>query len=113
MNFVAPKNFKRGRLIANKYRPIDLVISFSLITTSVVSILIYALSGGINMIVIMIFLIPNFFAALILIPLTFYHNVVQRIFLWILYVTSRNDWKWQGTYHYLNTNQGGDDDGRD
>lgn len=101
MNHIAPKNFKRGRLIGNKYRPIDLIISFCFITISIVAILSYALNGGTNLIVIMILLIPCLFAALILVPLDFYHNVIQRIFLWLIYITGKRDWKWQGIYHYI------------
>ena len=28
MEFIAPKNFKRGRLIANKYTIVDLIIDY-------------------------------------------------------------------------------------
>lgn len=105
MNFIAPKNFKRGRLIGNKYRPIDLVIAIGLITFSVVFVLTYALGGGTNLIVIMILLMPCLFSALILVPLDFYHNVIQRLFLWISFITGRKEWKWQGIYHYMDVKQ--------
>lgn len=106
MNHIAPKNFKRGRLIANKYRLIDLIIAFLLISTSVITVLTYVLNNGTNLVVILIMLIPCLFAALILIPLDFYHNIIQRIFLWFLYLTSKKQWKWQGTYHYISPDKG-------
>lgn len=101
MNHVAPKNFKRGRLIGNKYRPIDLVIAFSLITFSVITVLSYAIGGGSNFIVVVILLIPCLVAALILVPLDFHHNLIQRILLWVLFISRHNKWTWQGIYHYL------------
>ena len=101
MVFTAPKNFKRGRLIGNKYRAIDLVIAISLIVLSISLILTYVLNGGTNIIIIMIFLFPCLIAALILIPLGFYHNLIQKGILWIMFRTSRRKWIWQGTYHYI------------
>ena len=108
MIFIAPKNFKRGRLIGNKYRIIDLVIACTLILISVVLVLTYVLNSGKNIIVIMIMLLPALAAGLILIPLGFYHNLVQRIILWINFMASRKVWKWQGTYWYT-TDEEGDD----
>ena len=43
MQFNSPKNFKKGRLIANRYRPIDLLIAGIAIAMTLSSEMIYLL----------------------------------------------------------------------
>ena len=43
MQFNSPKNFKKGRLIANRYRPVDLLIAGIAIAMTLSSEMIYLL----------------------------------------------------------------------
>lgn len=100
MYFTSPKNFKRGKLIGNRYRAIDLLIAFSSIAVSIVSEIVYLTNYGTNPVIITLLAVPIFFSTLLLIPSGIYHNVLTYIHLFIINNHRRRFWNWEGIYHH-------------
>ena len=92
MEFNAPKNFKRGRLIANRYTIIDLCIAAAGISISFFLELFFflnLLSKGVarNLFFAILFLMPAGIALLFIVPAGIYHNIFT--FLELKLLTSR------------------------
>ena len=101
MIFNSPKNFKRGRLINNRYRPIDLiVIASAVVITLILEIFYLVVLQGKSVIIAAFFVIPAVIAAALLIPFGLYHNVMELSRLYIVYLQIRKKWMWEGIYKY-------------
>ena len=92
MEFNAPKNFKRGRLIANRYTVIDLCIAAAGISVSFFLELFFFLnlvSKGVarNLFFVILFLMPAGVTLLFIVPTGIYHNIFT--FLELKLLTSR------------------------
>ena len=110
MIFIAPKNFKRGRLIANKYTVIDLIIAISGVIISLifeVMFLIGMLSVDIakNLFLAILFLIPAGISVLFVVPNGVYHNIFTFIVLSIMEMFSHKSYIWSGIYNVSNKKQ--------
>ncbi len=101
MNFTAPRNFKRGRLIANKYTIIDLLIAAAgagmslfleilFLTTTVSG------SAAANLIKAIVFLLPAMIGVLFVIPLGIYHNVFTLLLLFLGKLKKPKYYIWKG-----------------
>lgn len=101
MQFQSPKNFKRGRLVANKYRPVDLFLAVLLTIISIASVLTYLLSyNGKRALVITLLLFPAGIGLTLIIPFAVYHNFLELIHLALKHYLTRRKWKWEGVYYY-------------
>ena len=101
MIFNSPKNFKRGRLIKNRYRPIDLiVIASAVVITLILEIYYLVIMQGKSVIMAALFVIPAVIAAALIIPFGLYHNVMELSRLYIVYLQIRKKWMWEGIYKY-------------
>ena len=75
MNFYAPKDFKKGRLIVNRYRFIDIVIMIISFLLSFSMCIFYAgLSKHVNIFVILIMIVPGVLGLFLVQPFGIYHN---------------------------------------
>ncbi len=99
-NYLIPANANRGRLIFGLFLPIDLiifgtgvVISFLLLTILPVEELLYAL----------IAIFPGGLAALLCVPVAYYHNVRQlitEVYKYLFVYRSKYEWKGWCLYDY-------------
>jgi hypothetical protein len=99
MQFNSPKNFKRGRLINNRYRPIDLVIAGITITITMTAEMIYLLAmNGKHVAVLVALCIPALIGVCLLIPFEIYHNPIEMIKLYFVYMQTPKKYIWEGIY---------------
>ena len=100
MQFHSPKNFKRGRLIFNRYRPIDLVFAGGTITVTLVAEMIYLLFlNGSNLGILFLLTLPAIIGVCLLIPFEIYHNPIQMIQLYLLFQKRQRFYQWEGFYY--------------
>lgn len=99
MIFNSPKNFKRGRLINNRYRPIDLIIAIITSAISIVMMLAYLLGfQGRNIAIILILLIPAVVAITLIMPMAIYHNLLEFLKVISIFNNSKKKYIWEGIY---------------
>ncbi len=99
MMFNSPKNFKRGRLINNRYRPIDLIIAIVTSAISIVMMLAYLLGfQGRNIAIILILLIPAVVAITLIMPMAIYHNLLEFLKVISIFNNSKKKYIWEGIY---------------
>ncbi len=100
MQFNSPKNFKKGRLIANRYRPIDLVIAGIAIAMTLTSEMIYLLLlNGKHIAILAALCIPALIGVCLLIPFEIYHNPIEMIKLYNVYRKKQKKYIWEGIYY--------------
>lgn len=110
MMFIAPKNFKRGRLIANKYTVIDLIIAISGVLISLILEVMF-LTGMLsvdiakNIFLAILFLIPAGISVLFVVPNGIYHNIFTFIVLSIMELFSDKEFMWAGIYNAVQDKQ--------
>ncbi len=101
MIFVAPKNFKRGRLIANKYTIADLLIAICGIIVSLILEVIFLTSAmgmnpTVNFMIAMLLMIPGGTAVLFVVPNGVYHNIFTFGILLIKEMIRPKNYIWKG-----------------
>ena len=105
MTFPAPKNFKRGRLIANKYTISDLAIAAAGIVLSLVTEVIFLLNirenAKVNLTVAILLLIPAGVAVLFVVPNGIYHNIFTFLVLKIMNLGQRRKYIYGGIRQYV------------
>lgn len=91
--YLIPANSKRGQLILNYFRPIDLLIFGIALTVSFILLLILGTGSLVQTILI---LAPAAIGALLVAPIPNYHNVL--VFLTSLYgfLNNRRNYIWKG-----------------
>ena len=93
--FLIPANTKRGKLILNIFRPIDLGIFLTgVITTFSLLLLLSSLhvSGWWNILAV----VPGLIAVGLVVPIPNYHNVLVCIGEIINYYSNNREYKWRG-----------------
>ncbi len=93
--FLIPANTKRGKLILNIFRPIDLGIFLTgVIVTFALLLLLSSLkvTGWWNIIAVF----PGLIAIALVIPIPNYHNVMVCIGEIISFYTNNRNYKWRG-----------------
>lgn len=101
MTFNCPRNFKKGRLIANRFRWIDLIIAGSGITVSVVSIMLYiSVTHGAAPLVIGALLLPGIICFILVSPAGIYHNVLEFIIVVVHYIRSIRVFTYGGVFKH-------------
>ncbi len=105
MEFIAPRNFKRGRLIANKYTVADLIIAAAGITLSFASEVIFLinLNGNIktNLSIALLLLIPGGIGVLFVVPNGIYHNIFTFFVLKFMNLGQRRKYIYGGIKRYV------------
>ena len=100
VQFNSPKNFKKGRLIANRYRPIDLVIAGIAIALTLSSEMLYLLLlNGKHIAILAALCIPALVGVCLLIPFEIYHNPIEMIKLYRVHRNKQKKYIWEGIYY--------------
>lgn len=96
-SYLVPANSKKGTLILNIFRPIDLII-FGV--GVVVSLLILVLIPSTNMLLVIIACLPAAITGLLVVPIPNYHNVLCAIQSIIRFYSERRRYVWKGWCFY-------------
>ncbi len=91
--YLIPANSKSGQLIFNFMRPIDLVIF--LVGVAMTIILFLAVSAT-SLLATIIKLTPISIGGLLIVPVAYYHNVLEFIRDIIKFLSSRRTYFWKG-----------------
>ncbi len=94
-NYLIPANTKKGTLIFNYFRPVDLVIALVGAFTTIILFIIFSNSSS-NLFII-IKLLPILIAGLLVFPLPpYYHNVLVFLQSMYYFYTGRQKYYWRG-----------------
>jgi len=92
-NYLIPANSKKSQLILGVFRPIDLAIfSIGIIFTGV---MLFAFQG-LTLKMAIIVLLPVLITGFLVLPVPYYHNVLQLITNIIMYFINRKSYYWKG-----------------
>lgn len=101
MIFSSPKNFKRGRLINNRYRPVDLMIGIGAVIITLGLELLYLVGmNGRDPWTAAVLVLPAAIGVTMLVPFKIYHNLMELGHLYLIYLGCRKRWIWEGVYKY-------------
>ncbi len=105
MIFNAPKDFKRGRLIANKYTLTDLLIAGTGVTMSLILEIIFFIvflnkSLIRNLAFAVLFLLPAGISILFVVPNGIYHNIFTFLELKAMNLRQPKMYIYEGIKHY-------------
>lgn len=98
MQFIAPKNFKNGRLIQGRWRLWELVAMLITIAISSLSVITYATIGGKNIALIIALLLPSAIAWIGTMNNGIYHNVFTLIATHIRFLKKKKIYIWEGVH---------------
>lgn len=99
MRFIAPRNFKQGRLIMNRYRISDLILMIVCSTFSLIVNIIYLTnSGKADLRIVVLIFIPGAMAYLLTMPCGIYHNNMEFLITLIRFYRSEKEYIWEGVY---------------
>lgn len=101
MYFTAPKNFKSGRLISNKFTWVDLAVMILGLLLSIVLIslyIIYFLNKNllINLAFLLMFTLPGILSFALVQSNGIYHNFYTFFYLLFIEITSAKNYIWGG-----------------
>lgn len=102
MQFFSPKNFKKGRLIALKYRILDILIFLCGSLFSLIIVIGYfTLFNKYNIFILLLLLLPAAISIILtMIPFEVYHNLFEYLNLRIKFKRSQKNFIWEGIYKY-------------
>lgn len=92
-NYLIPANSKRGNLIFNVFRPIDLVIFLIGVGATLLLLLIIP---GEGMIIMLAKMLPIFVGSALVMPVPNQHNILVLLGAAIRFVTTQQRYKWKG-----------------
>ena len=92
-NYLIPANSKKGQLIFNLFRGIDLGV---LAIGAVVTFLLIVLIGGDSLLMLVIKLLPLGISILLVMPVAYYHNVLVFLQEMYKYLVSQKEYRWKG-----------------
>lgn len=95
--YLVPANAKRGTLILNLFRPIDLII-FGVGT--VVSLFLLMIIQSSSTLGVILAILPVGITGLLVVPIPNYHNVLCVIESLIRFFTERRNYVWRGWCFY-------------
>lgn len=97
MKFIAPKNFKNGRKILNRFKIKDLVFLSIIDLFSFVLAIVYIYSSkNKNIVVILLFSLPPIIAYLLTMPFGIHHNVLTFLKVILRFLRSKKKYYWEG-----------------
>lgn len=102
LRFNAPKNFKNGRLIGNRYRISDLILLIVCGIASALSLIIYiSVLQGRNFVIVVLLFVPAALGYVLTLPSGgVYHNNIELLKIIFAFNTSKKTYKWEGIYKY-------------
>ena len=98
MNYLIPANTKRGHLILGFFNPMDLII---LGTGILVTLILMASLEMSSPILTIIVLAPGVICGFLVLPVPYYHNVLNIIIELYEFITNRQTYRWKGWCYKL------------
>ena len=92
-NYLIPANAKKGQLIFNLFRPIDLVVFLVGIG---LSILFFLVISSNSLFTTLIKLLPISIGTFLVFPIPHYHNVMMFLNDFYIFITNRRVYLWKG-----------------
>lgn len=92
-SYIIPANSKKGQLLFNLFRPIDLTI---LVIGIILSFLLLIILPGDTATELVIKLFPACTAAILVFPVAYYHNVLVFLVEMYIYYTNQSKYYWRG-----------------
>ena len=93
MNYLIPANTKKGQLILGLFRPFDLILFGSGVLVSI--LLLSFLPLG-DVWVTILALAPGLITGFLVLPVPYYHNMLNIIVELYEFITNRQTYKWKG-----------------
>ncbi len=93
MDYLIPANTKKGQLILGIFRPIDLVIFGVGISISLIMLAFLPMTSTVVTIIIML---PAFITGFLVVPVPYYHNMLNVIAELIEFFSTQRNYKWKG-----------------
>ena len=93
MNYLIPANTKKGQLILGIFRPFDLILFGSGVLVTVIFLAIMPLSS--TWVTILV-LSPAIICGFLVMPIPYYHNMLNIIIELYEFLTNRQTYRWRG-----------------
>ena len=93
MQYLIPANTKRGRLIFGWFRPFDIGLFGAGLLVTLILLAFLPLS---NTWVVILVLSPALITAFLVMPVPYYHNMLNVIVELYEYLTNRQTYRWKG-----------------
>ena len=93
MNYLIPANTKKGQLILGLFRPFDLILFGSGVLISI--LLLSFLPLG-DVWITILALAPGLITGFLVLPVPYYHNMLNIIVELYEFITNRQTYKWKG-----------------
>lgn len=93
MNYLIPANTKRGQLILGLFRPFDLYLFGGGILVTTILLAIMPLESTLVTILV---LSPAMICGFLVVPVPYYHNILNIIVEMYEFYTSRQTYRWKG-----------------
>lgn len=93
MNYLIPANTKKGQLILGIFRPFDLILFCSGVLVTIILLAFMPLSS--TWVTILV-LSPGVICAFLVMPVPYYHNMLNIIIELYEFLTSRQTYRWKG-----------------
>ena len=91
--YLIPANSKKGQLLFNIFRPIDLAI---LLTGGLITLILMFLVEGNSILLMVIKLLPIGISALLVMPIPYYHNGLVFLTEAIMFFVNQTQYRWKG-----------------
>ena len=93
MNYLIPANTKKGQLILGLFRPFDLIL-FG--TGCLITVVLLATCPLTNTLVTIVILSPALVTGFLVMPVPYYHNMMNIIIEGYEFITNRQTYRWKG-----------------
>lgn len=93
MNYLIPANTKQGKLILGLFRPFDLILFSCGVLVSLLLLLTMPVSSTA---ITILSLAPGLICAFLVMPVPYYHNMLNIIVELYDFVTNRQTYRWRG-----------------
>ena len=92
-DYLIPANTKRGRLLFGWFRPFDLALLGSGV---LITFVLFAFVPMISVWMVILVLAPALITAFLVMPVPYYHNMLNIIVELYEYITNRQTYRWKG-----------------
>lgn len=92
-NYLIPANTKKGQLILGIFRPFDLILFGSGILITILFMIILPMTSTVVTIII---LLPALITGFLVVPIPYYHNLLNVISELIEFLMNQRNYKWKG-----------------
>ena len=93
MDYLIPANTKTGKLIFGMFKPFDLILFGTGVSITLIFMVLLPLS---SMLVTILILLPAFITGFLVVPVPYYHNMLNVISELIEFFMNQRHYKWKG-----------------